>query len=57
MPPPRPDGLWLWPAMAVRYGETPTFLDLPTINNVSEASVVGNGAQPAHFEPEVRTRA
>jgi hypothetical protein len=29
----------------MRYGEMPTFLDLPTINNVSEASVVGNGAQ------------
>jgi hypothetical protein len=31
----------------MRYGETPTFLDLPSINNVSEANVVGNGAQPA----------
>lgn len=31
----------------MRYGETPTFLDLPTINNVSEASVVGAGSQPA----------
>ena len=30
----------------MRYGETPTFLDLPTINNVTEAKVLGNGAQP-----------
>jgi len=30
----------------MRYGETPTFLDLPTINNATEAAVVGTGAQP-----------
>ena len=30
----------------MRYGETPTFLDLPTINNATEAAVIGTGAQP-----------
>ena len=30
----------------MRYGETPTFLDLPSINSVSEASIVGAGEQP-----------
>lgn len=30
----------------MRYGETPTFLDLPSITNATEASVVGSGGQP-----------
>jgi hypothetical protein len=29
----------------MRYGETPTFLDLPSITNVTEASVGGDGGQ------------
>jgi len=31
----------------MRYGETPTFLDLPIINSVTEARMNGTGAQPA----------
>jgi len=30
----------------MRYGEVPTFLDLPSITNVTEASVNGTGGQP-----------
>ena len=31
----------------MRYGEVPTFLDLPIINSVTEARMNGTGAQPA----------
>ena len=31
----------------MRYGETPTFLDLPIINSVTEAKAIGTGAQLA----------
>ena len=31
----------------MRYGETPTFLDMPSVVSQTEASMVGNGAQKA----------
>jgi len=34
----------------MRYGEGPTFMDLPNITSQSEANVVGNGSQAAALQ-------